>query len=902
MIFPRYHQLDVVNYLTNETKNNETGKNYLVEHSTGSGKSNSIAWMAYKLFSLHDGSDPVFDSIIVLSDRIGIVDQLAKTVEQFQKKSGTTKEMESTKELVENLENYRRILITTQQKFPPALKKIEENKGKIKGKKFAILIDEAHSSQTGEDAKRVKELLTKNLEEAEKIDSEDEEKSKDLVDELEEHVISHGNIPTLNYYAFTATPKWKTLKLFGRLVLDENGNPIIDKKTGNQTYVAHHKYTMNQAIEEGFILDVLKDYTAYEQIFQLVQLSKDKIVETKKALVSLLKFVNSHEKSIREKSEVIVDDFEENVKDQINGKAKAMVVTSSRLHAVRFKQTIDEIIKERGYTGINTLVAFSGTVKQNGDSFTQSNMTKMTEKQLVESFDSDDYNILIVAEKYQTGFDQPLLHTMYVDKYLKGIKAVQTLSRLNRAYKDKNSTHVIDFRNDPKLIQRAYEGFYYGASLIDDLKPEFLEKLYSDIFSPGVFTIDDIEKFWDIFSKTPAEQIKSDAPALDGIISAPRSSYDAIEDEKIQEKFRLDIRKYHEVYSFMTNLFSFSDLKYEKLFAIIKYCLKTRKFPGFSLITDIQNDVTLASYKLKLSSSGSISLGPAKATHGINGTSSTKEPEVLTSLSEVIKRLNEKFGKGEATPADILAYTELLDFLNTSEKLKNIAKVNPLPDFLRHLKDNFNDYLLNSEISRTNEKLVVTLLEKTAYRDEVIEFIGTIFHSGAKESFIPAISSDNPAENKLRFRQAIESCDGFIKWEDRYLDAEGLEYLEVINKEKVKKIQLLTSVYHWGVNEKLLEKFKELKQNLEKHGISCEMQVIMTKDLHRKMHDRYILSENLKYNVPSPTQVKFGQYSEIKITNADVPFDEWWNDSESIDIIQNWDKVKAKREQLSRRY
>jgi|APSaa5957512535_1039671.scaffolds.fasta_scaffold10568_2 type I restriction enzyme, R subunit len=891
LIFPRYHQLDAVNLLQKETKTLGSGNNFLVQHSTGSGKSNTIAWLAYKLFSLHDTNDsPIFDSIIVLSDRIGIVNQLSKTIEQFEQTSGVVKRMETTKMLTDNLESAKAILVTTQQKFPPALKKI----GEIKGKKFAVIIDEAHSSQTGDEAKAVVDVLSAKMPEEVKKEATQEESKKDIVDQIEEL----RSIENLSYYAFTATPKEKTLRLFGKEISEAShrGDGI--------PYDPHHEYTMRQAIEEGFILDVLQNYTTYNQLFHLVKTSTDeKIVEGKRATAAILRWVNSHEEAVEEKSEVILEDFLQNVKPAIGGLAKAMLTTSARLAAFKYHRAINKIIKEKNIQGVKTLIAFSGSIKdEEGNVHTERSLNHTsTDEELRELFDTPEYNILIVAEKYQTGFDQPLLHTMYVDKQLQGIKAVQTLSRLNRYHPLKEETRVIDFQNDVGKIEKSFAKFYEGTSLIDKVKPEFLVKLYSHIMDDfKIITLNDLEEFASIFFKPESEQLDSDHVDIFRKMEPILKRYSETE-EKVQDEFRANLSKYHKEYSFLTRLIQYSDKNMGILYALIKFLFVKKLLLGYSIqFGDPQGEVSLQRFRLEKTHEGSISLDSGKkrltATEKIPD---GKEPEKLTSLSLVIQTMNEVHGIGlNLTDAEKITINGWMEVLKKIPTLKDIAQSphNDSSAVTGEFKKEFDKIIIKKESREKHKGLVSKIWENEQFHQDIVKV-------GAEVYYDWAITPENHIENRLRFRQTITSCKGYIHWVDRYFNYEGLEFLvNALNIQEVKHVKILTSVYQNGINDKLYNEFVKFQNELKSKDITCEMQVIMTKDLHRVMHDRYIIAENITYNVPSPTTVNLGQFSEIKKSTAAIPFDDWWNSLESIDIIENWDKIKLKREQLSQRY
>ncbi len=893
LIFPRFHQLDAVNLLENETKNLGAGNNFLIQHSTGSGKSNTIAWLAYKLFSIHDSNDnPIFDSIVVLSDRLGIVNQLSKTIEQFEQTSGVVQLMDTTQILIDNLETSKKILVTTQQKFPPALKKI----GEIKGRKFAVIIDEAHSSQTGEDAKKVVEMLSSNMTEEIKKAQSREEGTKDIVDQLEE-LHSIGN---LSYYAFTATPKKKTLRLFGR--------EISEAGEGGVPFEPHHEYSMRQAIEEGFILDVLQNYTTYNQYFQLVKTTTgEKIVEGKRAAAAILKWVNSHEMSIEAKAEVVLEDFHQNVKPAIGGLAKAMVVTPLIKSAFKYKQIIDKKIKEKNIKGVKTLIAFSGSIRdEEGNTHTERSLTHTsTDQELRDLFDTPEYNILIVAEKYQTGFDQPLLHTMYVDKQLRGIKAVQTLSRLNRYHPLKEETRIIDFQNDSSQIEKAFTRFYNGTTLIDKVEPDFLPRLYSHIMNDyNIILQNDLDEFENLFLKS---QDDFDETEVFRIVEPIIQRFNQVE-EKIQNDFRANLSKYHKEYSFLTRLVQYTNSNLKKLHGLIKFLFIKRLLldPALELGV-IQRDLSLQRFRLERIHDGRISIdSDKKRLTSSDKTPTGKEPEEMTSLSSIVLAMNEQFGVGfDLTDAEVITIDEWMDVLKKMPSLKDIAQSphNDFNDFSRAFREEFDRIIIRKEMVQQYKGLISKIWEDESYHNAIVQKAAEMYYEWAKENHIPPITPANPAENRLRFRQTIASCKGYLNWVDRYFNYEGLEFLmHGLNRQDVKQVKILTSVYQNGVNQKLYDEFSILQNELQSKGITCEMQVIMTKDLHRQMHDRFMIAENVTYNVPSPTTVNLGQYSEIRKSTSKVPFDDWWNSSESIDILQNWGKIKEKREQIKRRY
>jgi len=443
MLFPRYHQLDVVRKLEDDARINGPGKNYLIEHSAGSGKSNSIAWLAYRLSSLHDEADKrVFDSVIVVTDRLVLDQQLQNTIYQFEHKQGVVQKIDKdSNQLAESLKSGTNIIITTLQKFPFVLDKIKE----ISARNYAVIVDEAHSSQSGEAARKLKEVLTlSNLEDAAKKDREKTYTESDTEDEIRNSMLSRGPHRNLSFFAFIATPKAKTLEVFGEK--DNAGKPV-----------PFHLYSMRQAIEEGFIMDVVKNYTTYKTFFKLSkQIEDDPKINKKKASRAIARFVSLHPHNLAQVT-----------MKKIGGKAKAMVVTASRPHVVRYKEEFDRYIKEKGYNEIKTLVAFSAFKDEFGLLHRESDINGFGEKELPDKFNTIEYQLLLVADKYQTGFDQPLLHTMYVDKKLSGVKAVQTLSRLNRIYPGKEDTFILDFVNDTQEILDSFQPYYEQTTLTE---------------------------------------------------------------------------------------------------------------------------------------------------------------------------------------------------------------------------------------------------------------------------------------------------------------------------------------------------------------------------------------------------------------------------------------------------
>lgn len=515
MIFPRYHQWDAVNKILVDVLEKGPGHNYLIQHSAGSGKTNTISWLAHRLSSLHGSDDrPIFHGVIVITDRRVLDRQLQDAIYQFDHTKGVVQQIDkNSKQLREALESgTAKIIISTIQKFGVIAKQVTD----LSHKNFAIIVDEAHSSQSGKAADAVKQVLAAgSLEEAEHIQRDLDAKAKDVEDQIAEELVKRGRQKNLSYFAFTATPKAKTLEMFGR-------RPTPDAKPE-----PFHLYSMRQAIEEGFILDVLQNYVTYKAYYKLAKaIEDDPTLEEKPAKKAIARFASLHPHNVAQKTEIMVEHFRRITRHKIGGRAKAMVVTSSRLHALRYKQAFDEYIRRKGYTDVATLVAFSGTVIDNGEEYTEPGLNRFGEKELPERFQEDDYQVLIVADKYQTGFDQPLLHTMFVDKRLAGVQAVQTLSRLNRTHKGKKDTFVLDFVNAPEDIQAAFQPYYEVTTLGKETDLNLIFDLKSRLEAQPVIWQDDVAALVEAFysGKTWERCTNTSIPPLNVSCSCRRRS------------------------------------------------------------------------------------------------------------------------------------------------------------------------------------------------------------------------------------------------------------------------------------------------------------------------------------------------------------------------------------------
>jgi type I restriction enzyme R subunit len=686
MVFPRYHQLDSVRRLIDHARRHGAGRNYLVQHSAGSGKSNSIAWLAHRLASLHDDADKkVFDSVIVVTDRRLLDQQLQNTIYQFEHKQGVVKKIdEDTRQLVQALADGTPIVIATLQKFPfiaETLEKLrEENHPGIaistKDKRFAVIVDEAHSSQSGESAMELKGVLSEYLleEETAKYMAEQGLDADDDADHLAgvvREMLKRGKQPNLSFFAFTATPKYKTLKVF-----DEPG------ATGAAPF---HRYTMRQAIEEKFILDVLKNHITYEAYYRLVQVGDDDPhVRRKKAARELARTLTFHPVNLRAKTEVMVEHFRTHVRHKIGGRAKAMVVTESRLHAVRYKQTFDAYIAEKGYTDIKTLVAFSGIVEDPeapGKHYTETGMNGgIRESELPARFDSHEYQVLLVAEKYQTGFDQPLLHTLYVDKTLTGLQAVQTLSRLNRAHPGKEDTFILDFRNKPEDIFKAFKPYYEDTPAEPLTDAQHLYRLHHQIEETGLIHEEEVTAFCAVYFKPRRKETVHDQAAMNGILDKAVERFKARAEEE-REELKTLLVNFRNLYGFLSQVIPYQDSDLERLYTYLRFLLtklpRRNTGPGY----DFGDEVELQYYRLQKISEGQIALntGDGSPLKG-PGDVGTGEDDKEVRLSELIDILNERFGT-DFTQADQLFFDQIQEEALESEILRKAATANSKENF-----------------------------------------------------------------------------------------------------------------------------------------------------------------------------------------------------------------------------
>ena len=676
MIFPRYHQLDCVREMVADARQRGVGNNYLVQHSAGSGKSNSIAWLAHRLSSLYDEQDEkVFDSVIVVTDRVVLDQQLQNTIYQFEHKQGVVEKIEiNSTQLAEALGAGVPIIITTLQKFPFVTEKI----GDLPKKRYAVIVDEAHSSQGGETATELKGVLAGAAIKEEAKAKAEAEGLPDYEEEILKAMAKRGKQPNISFFAFTATPKYKTLEVFGQPGPDGKPQPF-------------HIYSMRQAIDEGFILDVLANYTTYKTYYRLIKsIEDDPKVDKRKAARALARFMSLHPHNIAQKTEVMVEHFRHFTLHKIGGKAKAMVVTSSRLHAVKYKQAFDKYIKEKGYTEIKTLVAFSGTVidpDAPGVEYTESGMNidadgkHISQKELPERFSTEEYQVLLVAEKYQTGFDQPLLHTMYVDKRLAGIQAVQTLSRLNRTHPGKEDTFVLDFVNEPDEILAAFQPYYEQTLVGEQADPKQLYELQAKLDAQQVYHKAEVEEFCKVFYKPKRNQTPTDHARMNACIDPAVGRFIELDEEE-REEFRKTLTAFRNLYSFLSQVIPFQDTDLEKLYSYIRFLLTKLPKGDSGPVYHFDDDVSLKYYRLQKISEGSIDLEAGK-TEPVDGPTSvgTKaaHPDEIE-LSQLIDILNERFGT-EFKPGDQLFFESIREDAVADDALRQAAKANTIENF-----------------------------------------------------------------------------------------------------------------------------------------------------------------------------------------------------------------------------
>ncbi len=749
LIFPRFHQLDAVRKLVAAARREGPGQNYLIQHSAGSGKTNSISWLSHRLASLHDADDhKIFDCVVVITDRRVLDRQLQDAIYQIEHAQGVVRAIDrDARQLAEALIDGTKIVVTTLQKFPfvlrgllhaagaPSLEEAAEEEKQqakeweaaISRRRYAVIVDEAHSSQTGETARELKAILG--------ADVNSDEDGGDWEDCLNKVMQSRGRQTNISFFAFTATPKGKTLELFGRPGASGKPEPF-------------HLYSMRQAIEEGFILDVLTNYTTYKTFYRLLKAAEDDPkLPRKKAARALAKFMSLHPHNIEQKTEVMVEHFRRSVKHRIGGHAKAMVVTSSRLHAVRYKLAFENYIAENGYTDVRPLVAFSGTVRDpdTGQEYTEPGMNTdvvtgkpISEAQLPERFDSPDYQVLLVANKYQTGFDQPLLHTMYVDKRLDGVQAVQTLSRLNRMIPGKDAPFVLDFINKAEDIFRAFKPYYDKTELAESSDPVMLEALKHELDQAQVYHWSEVEAFAQIFYKPAARQGAADHAHMQQHLQPAVDRFKAIEDEDERKEFRDKLAGYVRVYAFLSQIIPYADPELEMLYSFGRFLLPHLPLERDTTIVKVGDEVALQYYRLERVSSGAIELqeGEAEYVKSPTDVGTGKAQEEKAPLSEIIKVLNERFGT-EFSDEDRLFFEQIKEKACKNEQIIQTARANPLDKFELGIRKLIEDLMI--ERMTENDRIVSRYMADS-------EFQSSAFPILAREIFasIRSREADDP--------------------------------------------------------------------------------------------------------------------------------------------------------------
>ena len=699
VFFPRYHQMDVVRELVRDVKERQAGQSYLIQHSAGSGKSKSIAWLSYQLFSLHNvDNERIFNSVIVITDRTVLDAQLQNTIYQIEHKQGVVQKVDQdSTQLADSITKGGSIIITTLQKFPFVLDKI----GTLPQRNYAVVIDEAHSSQGGEATKKMKEVLAgASLEEAavEEADGEDEDTA---LDAIRRSMLARGKQTNLSFFAFTATPKAKTLEVFGTPGLDGQPRPF-------------HLYSMRQAIEEGFIHDVLANYTSYKTFFKLSKaIEEDPEVNKKKAARAIGRFLSLHPHNLAQKTEVIIEHFRQVVSKKIGGRAKAMVVSGSRLHAVRYKREFDRYIKEKGYDqgdrAIRTLVAFSGKVVDAGVDYTEPQMNGFGYKELRKKFASDDYQLLLVADKYQTGFDEPLLHTMYVDKKLSGVKAVQTLSRLNRTTAGKEDTFVLDFVNEREVIFKSFQPYYEVTTVAERTDPNHLYDLKNEIEKSQIIWQYDVDQFVAIyFTSIKTFNVKNQAK-LNACIDPAVERFNTLPEEA-RDDIKNSIQSFIRLYAFLSQIMPFYDMELEKLFVYLRFLFKKLPKGNLSDRFELNDEVALEYYRLQKMEEGQIHLQKSEEGElsGVKEAGVRYQKEEFAPISEIINVLNEKLGTNFTT-ADQLFFDQIEAEMVQDETLAMQAQSNTKENFKYGFEEKFMDAVIDR--MEQNQELFAKLMD-----------------------------------------------------------------------------------------------------------------------------------------------------------------------------------------------
>lgn len=684
LIFPRYHQLDVIRKLRDTVRKEGVGHNYLIQHTTGSGKSYSIGWLSHLLTSLYRSKEDtrrMFDTIIVITDRKVLDKQLQNTIKQLEQTVGVVNPVDvNSKQLRDYLEKGKDIIITTIQKFPVISEKISE----LTSKSFGIVIDEVHSSQSGESSKHLKKSVSKGINE----DEEEIEELDDIDEVIREEIRSRGKQKHLSFFGFSGTPKNKTLELFGR-------------RTEDGTFVPFHSYTMKQSLTEGFTLDVLENYTTYKQWFKLnKKVEEDRELPKSKVMRRLVNFVDDQHYTIERKVKIILDHFINHTSKKLEGRGRGMVVVRSRLHCVRYKREMDRQMKELGLP-YGCLVGFSGKVfdPDTQKEYTEGSMNELPQGVSIPDGMKDPQNrILIVSNKFQTGYDEPLLHSMYVDKTLRGLQCVQTLSRLNRKTSGKTDTFVLDFVNTTEDIYESFQPYYQKTILTGETDPNKLYSLETDIRDFHLFTEHELDEFSQVFFNPtrPQEELQ---PILNRVVS----NWERIDEVEHREEFRSKIQSFIRLYGYISQIISFEDIDLEKLFVFLKYLNKKLPKREKDNMDDVTSLVDLDSFRLQETYSGSIKLQDTDGEFDPLSEGGSKKPteEELDILSEIIKRINDLHGQ-EITEEDRIDLERVTERMRTDQGLLDVMTGDNSETNKKH---KFDDVLSTIFLSFVNDRL-----------------------------------------------------------------------------------------------------------------------------------------------------------------------------------------------------
>ena len=712
LIFPRYHQRNCLRKIVEDVKVNKTSKNYLIQHSAGSGKTNTIAWLAHRLSSLHDNDDKqIYQTIIIITDRVIVDRQLQKAVNAIEHKEGLIKVMDdkcTSGDLRDALNGETKIIVTTIQKF----RYIFEEVHNLKNKTFAVIIDEAHSSTSGSNMSAVTKALG-----SEDIDGE----LRTVEDYIEEEITKNGPQENVSMFAFTATPKAYTLQSFGTT----NADGIKE---------AFDLYSMKQAIEEGFILDVLENYRTYKTLFDLNKtIEDDPELSPSSAKRQIFRYIELHEENISQKIEIIIEHFKHCILESGNsdislgGTAKAMVITSSRAAAVKYKNEFQKYIDKKGYKNIQALVAFSGMVKVDGIEYTEPQMNGISEDKLAKAFDTDDYQILLVADKYQTGFDQPKLVAMYVDKKLSGISAVQTLSRLNRICPPYNKKpFVIDFKNDYKDIEKAFEPYYRKTILSSSMDASDIYTLSEKLDMYNVLEWNDILKFNELLYKTDIKPV--DKATMENLLD---KSLKKIYKRDLEEQLeiRATIKSFNKFYAFLIQASSFEDKDIHKKYNFLSYLINEIEIDTAGIKVSLKDKISATNFRQKLTGeftkptledNNEVSLGQVKLP--------SIEEEQLRKLSDVIREINTQTGNSFDPDVTSKSLLQIKDILLKDEDLKTTAKNNTRNDFENEFFKHVDDAMINGY--EENMKFYDLLLKREDVKRQLLHaLIDDVYNS-----------------------------------------------------------------------------------------------------------------------------------------------------------------------------